>query len=349
MKNCSLFCAGWWPFLVLPLLVLFLFSIFQWRSVEDDIQGQAQQVVGAQGWAQAETYNRGRELLITGAAPSQAVRDSLEEELKLQTNARTIEFVGGIAEAKPLRNSSISADWTRDSVILNGEVANQTIKSKIVADANAAYGADRVVDQLQISNDVQGFSINENIFEITRNLNNGAKLTISDAQLALSGVVASDQIKTQIGSAVSQSFTGRVLNNLTVNVPKPVIVAEEANNQCISQVAEMLTSSKIVFASGKAEIDSQSDELLQNISQTMTACPEANFEVSGHTDSSGNYDYNVGLSEQRAQAVVDRLVQLQMERDRFTVRGYGPDQPIADNDTDAGMAQNRRIEFNLSN
>ncbi len=68
-------------------------------------------------------------------------------------------------------------------------------------------------------------------------------------------------------------------------------------------------------------------------------------EVAGHTDSVGSEEYNVGLSDRRANSVKDYLISQGITATRLTARGYGEAQPVASNDTDAGRAQNRRVEL----
>jgi outer membrane protein OmpA-like peptidoglycan-associated protein len=68
-------------------------------------------------------------------------------------------------------------------------------------------------------------------------------------------------------------------------------------------------------------------------------------EVAGHTDSVGSEEYNQGLSERRANSVKDYLISQGVSATRLTARGYGESQPVASNDTDAGRAQNRRVEL----
>jgi len=74
----------------------------------------------------------------------------------------------------------------------------------------------------------------------------------------------------------------------------------------------------------------------------------ARIRVEGNTDSTGNYQGNVALSQRRAQSVVDYLIrEYDMPRNRFIVVGNGPNNPVADNGTDRGRAQNRRTDFEL--
>jgi OOP family OmpA-OmpF porin len=105
---------------------------------------------------------------------------------------------------------------------------------------------------------------------------------------------------------------------------------------------------KIHFAFDEATIESDSDSLLQEIAQVIIDNPQVvEIRVEGHTDSQGSAEYNEELSDRRANAVVDRLVENGVDRERLEPVGYGLTRPIADNETDEGRATNRRVEFNI--
>jgi OOP family OmpA-OmpF porin len=103
----------------------------------------------------------------------------------------------------------------------------------------------------------------------------------------------------------------------------------------------------ITFDTGKATIRKTSRGPLNEVVKTMREYPDIRLEISGHTDDQGSREFNVELSEQRAASVAAYLVSQGVSQDRFVVKGFGPDEPIADNKTKAGRAQNRRIEFKV--
>ncbi|MBC7160975.1 OmpA family protein [Immundisolibacter sp.] len=76
--------------------------------------------------------------------------------------------------------------------------------------------------------------------------------------------------------------------------------------------------------------------------------PNASFEVAGHTDAVGSDAYNLALSQRRASNVRAYLVQQGVEPSRMTAVGYGESQPVADNSTEAGRAENRRVELRIT-
>jgi OOP family OmpA-OmpF porin len=93
----------------------------------------------------------------------------------------------------------------------------------------------------------------------------------------------------------------------------------------------------------------ESEPTLQEALAVLESHPDVRVEVAGHTDDQGREATNTRLSQQRAQAVHDWLVEHGIAADRLTVRGYGPREPIAPNDTPEGRARNRRIEFRRQN
>jgi len=86
-------------------------------------------------------------------------------------------------------------------------------------------------------------------------------------------------------------------------------------------------------------------ELLDEVLAALHQFPNVPIEIAGHTDSQGDAAENLDLSERRAQAALDYFIANGQDAERFVVRGYGEDFPVASNDTEDGRARNRRIEF----
>lgn len=102
----------------------------------------------------------------------------------------------------------------------------------------------------------------------------------------------------------------------------------------------------IHFDVDKATIKPQSEPVIAQIAAVMKQNPSWRFRVEGHTDSDGGYQHNMVLSQQRAQAVVNDLVnRYHIARSRLVAVGYGYTHPVAPNSTDAGKALNRRVEL----
>ncbi len=102
---------------------------------------------------------------------------------------------------------------------------------------------------------------------------------------------------------------------------------------------------KVHFEFNKAKIRSISHRLLKTVAQVLTDYPTITVEVQGHTDSRGTDEYNLELSDRRAEAVRAYLIEQDIEPSRLEARGYGESRPLESNRTDSGRAANRRVEF----
>lgn len=114
------------------------------------------------------------------------------------------------------------------------------------------------------------------------------------------------------------------------------------------ELQERISLEGVTFATNSAVLDPTSVQTLDDVVTTLRRYPELKVEVQGHTDSSGNRDYNISLSQQRADAVRMYLINKGINSSRLSARGYGPDQPVASNETATGRAQNRRVELAIS-
>jgi len=104
-------------------------------------------------------------------------------------------------------------------------------------------------------------------------------------------------------------------------------------------------SSGVFFDVGKSTLKKGAQATLNRIAEQLKLNPDIKVVVEGHTDSTGTAEKNQQLSEKRAQAVRDFLVNAGVPADRVTAVGRGEDQPIATNKTAAGRQQNRRVEL----
>jgi outer membrane protein OmpA-like peptidoglycan-associated protein len=106
---------------------------------------------------------------------------------------------------------------------------------------------------------------------------------------------------------------------------------------------------RVYFATAKATIQKRSFGLLDQVASVIAAHPDIpKISVEGHTDNKGKADKNRTLSEARAQSVRAYLIKKGVAGDRLEAHGFGPDKPIDSNATEAGRANNRRVEFHLT-
>ena len=103
----------------------------------------------------------------------------------------------------------------------------------------------------------------------------------------------------------------------------------------------------VTFAFDSAALNPQFNSVLDKVAQTLTEYDQTVIQIAGHTDSTGAHSYNMKLSEQRANSVKSYLAGRGVPAQRMQTVGAGPDHPIADNSTEAGRAENRRVEITI--
>ncbi len=132
----------------------------------------------------------------------------------------------------------------------------------------------------------------------------------------------------------------------------PDVKGTVANNGCPEVSDETIKklnayAKTILFNSGKATFQKQTFPVLQSITAILKEYPNSRFSIEGHTDSDGKDAFNQKLSEERAKAVKDYLIENGIDFERLSSIGYGESKPIDTNKTAKGKANNRRVEVKL--
>lgn len=127
-------------------------------------------------------------------------------------------------------------------------------------------------------------------------------------------------------------------------------IEEEIPGAVVTRVGEGINvtfneDAGVYFDTSKSNVKGTSAATLDKLAGIFKEYPNSNVLVEGHTDSAGPDDYNMKLSEQRAQAVTKYLISQGIAGNRFTTKWYGENQPKGDNTTKEGKATNRRVEL----
>jgi len=115
----------------------------------------------------------------------------------------------------------------------------------------------------------------------------------------------------------------------------------------VTQYKRTYTLDNVYFDYDKSDIREESFPALNALYSAMKENPAMVVEIAGHTDNKGPDDYNMELSQRRSNAVRDYLVKKGISAKRILPKGYGENEPIDTNDTDAGRQKNRRTEVRV--
>jgi outer membrane protein OmpA-like peptidoglycan-associated protein len=168
---------------------------------------------------------------------------------------------------------------------------------------------------------------------------------------AVAGAVVGHQTghKTEgaiIGAVAGAAIGGAIGNRLDKQAEELAAIAETRRTE--QGLIVTLASNQINFATNSSQVSDASRATLVELAGVLKKYPEDLILIAGHTDSDGSAEYNMKLSEMRAQAVGDILATNGVPRETITVRGYGETQPVAQNDTPENKALNRRVELTIT-
>jgi len=147
--------------------------------------------------------------------------------------------------------------------------------------------------------------------------------------------------------AVVGGTAGALIGNKMDKQKKELEAIQNAQVEAINdgQAIKVTFDSGILFATNSSTLNAASKTSLTQFANSLKANPDTDVQIFGHTDSTGNDQINIPLSKQRAGSV-DSFLQTQgIASSRLETDGYGSSQPVADNSTKAGQAQNRRVEI----
>ena len=147
-----------------------------------------------------------------------------------------------------------------------------------------------------------------------------------------------------IGAAVggaAGAYIGNYMDKQAAEIERDI---QGAKVERVGEGIKITFDSGILFDVDKAALKDQHKSELAELAVILNKYEDTNILLAGHTDSTGSEEYNLGLSERRANSVASFLGSQNVLDTRVAVEGYGQSQPVASNDTVEGRAQNRRVE-----
>lgn len=166
----------------------------------------------------------------------------------------------------------------------------------------------------------------------------------------LGSAVSADARKAALIGAGIGALTGGGIGLYMDNQEAKLRQRLEGTGVSVTRVGDSIVlnmPSNITFDTNKADVKPQFYNTLNSVSLVFKEFKQTLINVTGHTDSSGDANYNFDLSRRRAAAVAQYLSAQQLDSNRFSVEGHGASDPVASNATASGKAQNRRVEITI--
>lgn len=275
------------------------------------------------------TLDGGR-IVLEGVVPTDAAKTALGQAAADVVGAANVDnrltVVAGVADPQAalatllagLAKNGISggtAQWRTGRLMLTGTVPTEAVKSKAAIDASALVGgAANVVNQLQVATPT-------------------AATSVATTAPATTTTPATTAPATAPATATPATSAAPVA---TTAAPSATTAAPAAD------VADTLANAVVYFGSDSAAIGPQAEATIDAVADVMQSNPAVHVSVNGNTDVNGSDEYNLALSQLRADGVRDALIQRGIDPGRITTSYVGKTRPAADDD-----ALNRRVEFSL--
>ena len=252
----------------------------------------------------------------------------------------------------PKKDGQLSLD--QGIVTIAGMVENDTARNSIITSANKALQGSglNLLDRLQLAKTTEPAA--SDVASAAKSPNDASSISPADAGAQ---ATASDPNAGQpapiLGIDPAAKSTETAVTPTDIRGTEPKTEADRAALDCQNQLDQAMSGKEIQFATNKADIRPASRPALNQIASVIKACNQAltgrKVRISGHTDNVGNPAYNVDLSQRRASSVKIYLQKAGVPADLLESQGFGAENPIADNATEAGRAKNRRISFDIKN
>lgn len=287
-------------------------------------------------------------LTLNGVAMDDAVR------------ARVTSNVSNIAAPfKGVANIKGAALWSArhddEGLLLTGKVASEADRDEIVSIAETNYDGivrdEMIVDEQDYVSWIDGVRLG--LPHFSKFVSGTMGFEPEEVGYTFAGEASGStlaylqQDMVGLDGPYQVSITARPLQ-VSVDEIADIDFTTEPVVACQSAFDRVLETNEVYFESGKAEITRQSGVTLDKLMAVSTQCAgDLRFELGGYTDNRGDPEFNITLSRARAGAVSEYMGDAGLDPLRLSAIGYGPSEPVGDNDTIEGRAQNRRIEFKV--
>jgi OmpA-OmpF porin, OOP family len=256
----------------------------------------------------------------------------------------------GTGSTAPVHPAVLRVKLSGSRVTLFGVLPDESTRRRLVTGATKAFGEKQVIDQLKIDPEVSHPEWQETVsrlFPLVKGRLNEGELELKERTIVVRGEIQSEEAKTQFLRKVFAATGAELTVNDQLVVSIEIPITSPAASGLQQRINDEMRGKSIEFSSATSDIKPHSKKLLDSIAGVLKSEPEIRVEIEGHTDSKGDEKRNMKLSEQRAEAVQKYLVGRGIAATRLVATGRGATKPIADDTTELGQRQNRRIELRV--
>ncbi len=339
---------------VIILLLLWGGTVYFRRGpIEQDLTAHVKAALNRPEFSNVAISFEGREGTLSGSVVSEDLKEEAEKRAYEYWGVRTIDNQLKVATARGSEASAsqvavLSGFQLGDEFLLTGTVPDESTRARLVQQAEAVFGNGNVVDLLSIGSGlrmVDGFKADYARF-LSADLTKAVGFTIEDNAFTLKNAVPAELARYR---QAEKSASKAASEQKKIGVKVATVDSKEASGSedLQRQLDEFFKLNVIEFNTASSVLTESSKKSLDQAAELLIWFPQSRIEIQGHTDNIGQSEFNMQLSDARAQAVYRYLTQKGIAADRLMATGYGDRRPIADNGTPEGRQRNRRVVFRV--
>lgn len=321
---------------ILALILLFILTIPIFANrIPAVLKTHLSQDLSQQGYDWVSVDVKGRNITLTGNAPT---TEKSFAALKVIEKYTPVLRINDQITPRIIQPYSMNMDWNGKLLTLNGYVPNQASYIQFTETVAQHVAQENLQSNLEL-----GAGAPENWQKLIETSLQGllklqqGRIEITNQSLYFAGQTPYSAKRDE----VIQSFAEYKQYQKKLHI----VAGDENNKICQNKFKTLLENSNVKFSSGGNIVDKSSYPLLAKLANIAALCSRSKISIEGHTDNRGRADANMKLSQQRAEAVANWLFQQGIAEQQLSAIGHGALKPIADNNSEEGRAQNRRIEF----
>ncbi|MEO1143516.1 MAG: OmpA family protein, partial [Pseudomonadota bacterium] len=295
---------------------------------------------------------------ISGKAASKTISEEIEkafldglpEGFTGQTNIVFPEPKPEVPIADPFIWSVRKTD---EGITASGNAVSEEERQTLIEDLKKSFNVSEVEDiQTIAAGKPENFdSVRTLLIQQLKLLKSG-EAVISGNEVNMEGSIRNNNLLSLVERALASKMPEGYNVRLNITAPETTVIKgtdiefkpRVDEETCQRLIVEAIAGRKILFETNRAIIQPNSQSILDDIIKAAQECPDVRIEIGGHTDDRGRDEFNLELSEARADAVLEYMANNGVEGSRLEAKGYGETSPVASNDT----AQNRTLTLALN-
>jgi OmpA-OmpF porin, OOP family len=257
---------------------------------------------------------------------------------------------GSLMTAPPVQSARLQISVSNGAATLSGVLLDDAQKTSALNEAQQAFGENRVVDSIKTSGNVTAppwLGQVSGLVNLLKAEVDSGSIVLKDKSVAIVCEVASDHAKTKLLRALVKATGGALTVNDQISIRQTPGAARQLPSTLQEKLDRQLRGRRVEFSSGSTRLMAESNQVLDDLIAILRSEPETIIEIRGHTDSQGDEEKNLTLSQRRADAVKKYLVEKGIAANQLKTHGYGASRPISEDESPRAQQQNRRIEFRV--